>query len=365
MKETYEFRILPEHGRLVFGPDYEPVKNPKTGSAEFIAEGVVGDDLYHKVEHADRSFGEPSDPGLITGWSIKRAYSDEEVERAQLFLIQLAYAEGAGEEFGTWYSRVAPNPDCTFERIKKAYGHGERDIIGCALSSRQIGPLCFPFRKMRKRSDIFATWAGEVIVSGRLANLITRRGSTGGRLSTIWNTGVKPKSMPDFSEVPSGEELLTRARAKGMDPTDKAFYSWIEEEEQLPLLNEALFERMELKQLHRSAESPGESYSQLTVQSMPIAVSSETVIGSKPFRPGYGYSCKCSFGEVRGRMLISPLTIIRSSWDGSDICASDAYVGGRAGLFRPSRLLAISKRLFDAMKQEGMKGFHFEIVEMV
>jgi hypothetical protein len=39
MKEVYKFRLLPERGRIVLGPDYEPVKNPKTGEEEFIAYG--------------------------------------------------------------------------------------------------------------------------------------------------------------------------------------------------------------------------------------------------------------------------------------------------------------------------------------
>jgi hypothetical protein len=365
LRETYEFRLLPEYGRLVFGPDYEPAKNPKTGSAEFIAEGVVGDDLYHRVQEADRSFAPPSESGLITGWNIKRIYTSAEIERAQLFLIQLSYAEGAGEEFGTWYTAVVPNLDCTFERIKKAYGHNQRDIIGCALSSHQVGPLRFPFQKMRRGCDIFATWAGELIVSKRLAKLIETGGFTGGKLNAIWNTGVEPKLKPDLSELPSGKELLIRAGMKGFGPSDKVFWSWIEEEEQLPLLDKALFEQMHLKHSRGADASAAQSYSQLIVQSTPLTVSSNTVIGSKPFRPQYGYSCKCGFGNVRGRMLISALSVIGSSWDGSDVCRSDVYVGGRAGLFRPSRLLVVSKRLFDAMRKEDMKGFNFEIVEML
>jgi hypothetical protein len=365
MKETYDFRLFTDKARLVLGPDYETVKGSRPGFDVYRVKGIVGDPLYRKMEEADRVLAQSSEKGFIAGWSIKRTYADAEIERAQLFLIQLSYAEGAGEEFGTWYTDVVPNRDCAFERTKTAYGHNQRDIIGCALSSRQVGPLRFPYHKMRKGRDIFGTWAGELVVSGRLAKLIETGSFTGGNLNAIWNIGVKPKSMPDLSEVPSGKELLVRAEAKGLGPNDKNFWSWIEEQEQMPQFDKALFEQMNLKQSRRANASPAESYFQLSVQSTPLTVSSNTVIGSKPFRPGSGESCSCGFGEVQGKMLLSPLSVIGSSWDGSDICQSDVYVGGRAGLFRPSRLLVISKRLFDAMRQAGMKGFDFEVVEMV
>jgi hypothetical protein len=218
---------------------------------------------------------------------------------------------------------------------------------------------------MRKGSDIFTLWGGELVVSGQLGKVIEQGRFTGGKVRPIWNTGSEQKSMPNPSDVPSGVELLRRAKEKGFGPTDRAYWSWLEENAQLPLLDKALWEQMELQQPRRARASSVGGFVQLTVESAPLTVADKTLFGSKPFRPGSGESCNCGFGEVRGNGLLSPLSVIGSSWDRSDICRSDVYVSGKSGLFRPWRLLVISKRLFDAMRQAEMKGFDYEAVEMV
>ena len=366
MKEVYKFRFLPECGRIVLGPDYVPVKNPSTGKEEYFAEGIVGDPLYQRIEEADRSFAQSSDRSLLAGWDIrynKRIYTGVEIERAQLFVVQLFGASAASEEFGTWYTDGVPNNDCgVFETNRSIYD--PKKTKRCAISSRQVGPLRFPFQKMRKGCDIFMLWGGELVVSERLAQLIENGRFTGGRVQPIWNTGVDPKTMPSLSDVPTGVELLKRANENGFGPADKVYWSWLEEDAQLPLLDKALWEQMELQQSRRAKASPAASFAQLTIQSTPLAVSEKTLFGSMPFRPGSGESCNCEFGEVRGKGLLSPLSVIGSSWDGSDICRSDFYLGSRGGLFRPWRPLVISKRLFDAMRQVKMKGFDFEVVEV-
>jgi hypothetical protein len=63
--------------------------------------------------------------------------------------------------------------------------------------------------------------------------------------------------------------------------------------------------------------------------------------------------------------LLSSLFIRKSSWDGSDICATDVFVGSRVGLFRPYRLLVVSQRLYRAMQEERVRGVGFEVVELV
>jgi len=373
MKETYDFRLSTERARILLGQGHDPIKGSRPGFEVFMAKGTVGDSLYRRMEDADRQLAQSSQRSPIAGWDIVRTFTASEIEGAQLFLLRLDGVNAAGEEYGTWYTDGVLNENCTFERKilvnfqtsphKSIYADNKE--IRCALSSRQIGPLRIPFRKMRKGCDIFSTWAGELIVSERLIKLIDAGGFTGGKLNAIWNTGVEPKTMPDLSEVPSGKELLARAEAKGVGPSDKGFWSWIEEERQLPLLDRALWEQMEQGQSRRKGASLATSYSQLIVQSRPLTVASKTLFGETPFRPGSGDRCKCSFGEVRGKRLLTPLSVIKNSWDGSDICVGDAYWSGRQGLFRPWRLLVVSKRLFDAMRQAGMKGFDFEVVEMV
>jgi hypothetical protein len=369
MKEVYDFRLSTERALDLLGPRHDPIKGSRPGFEVYSAKGTVGDSLYCKMEEADRRLAQSAQKSPIAGWDIVRTYSGSEIEQAQLFFLRLANVNAAGHEYGTWYTDGVLNENCAFERkiLVNFQTNPRRSIyednkeIRCALSSRQVGPLRIPFQKMRKGYDISSTWAGELIVSERFVKLIETGGFTGGKLDAIWNTGVESKSLPDLSDVPSGKELLARARTKKLGPSDKAFWSWIEEKEQLPLLDKALWEQMGLGQVRRADAR----FAQLSVQSTPLTVASKTLFGETPFRPGSGDHCKCSHGEVRGKRLLTPLAVIGSSWDGSDICVGDAYWSGRQGLFRPWRLLVVSKRLFDAMRQAGMKGFDFEIVEMV
>jgi hypothetical protein len=378
MKETYDVRIRPEHGHLVFGPDYVPPEDSKAGFRGSSAKGVVGDELYRRIEEADRVLAETSERGtLFFGrMEIKRSYTATEIDQAQLFLLRMKYSggdAGAGEEHGTWYTDGVLNEACAFERqIAVAYTHSPFKTIfadnwdlRCALSSRQVGPLRFPFKKMRKAADIFGLWGGEVVVSERLAHLIESGDFTGGKVQPIWNTSGQPKCMPRLSDVPSGIEFLGLARERGLGPTDKAFWSWLEEDNQLPLLDKALWEQMRLPRSRSANTPPTGSYDQLIVHSSPLVTSAKTVFGENSFRPGSGRHCSCAFGELWGHTPQSSLSVVASSWDGSDICRSDVYVGGKGGLFRPWRLLVISKRLFDAMRLAGIKGFDFELVELV
>jgi hypothetical protein len=364
MKETYDFCLSTKTACQIYGPDHEPISRIK---------GTVGDPLYCRIEEVDRSMAQTAQRSLKGSWDIVRTYNSEEIERAQLFLLRLDGAHASGEEYGTWYTDGAPNDNCGFER-KRAVNitmnpvkiiFADNPHIRCALSSHQVGPLRVPFQKMRKNLDIFMLWGGEYIVSERFAKLIEDGGFTGGKVQPIWNTGAEPNTMPVLSDVPSGVELMRRAKEKGLGPADRAYWSWLEEDAQLPLLDKALWEQMGLRLSRRAKASSAGAFAQLTIQSKPLTVSSKTLFGENPFRPGSGESCKCAFGEVRGKYLLSPLSVIGSSWDGSDICIGDVHWMAKGGLFRPWRLLVISKRLFDAMRQAKMKGFDFEVVEMV
>jgi len=364
MRETYSFRIYSEDAHIALDPGYLKDLEPVGKFDLLIAKGVVGDPLYKKLQEADHVLEQSSKRSLIAVSNIQRTYTNAEIEGAQLFLMHLFDTGGSGEEYGTWYTDGVQNDNCgVFERNKRIYN--PKKTKRCVLSSHQVGPLRFPFQKMRKRSDIFSLWGGALVISERLGQLIKAEGFTGGKIQPIWNTGILPKSMPNLSDVPSGVELLRRAKENGFGPTDKVYWPWLEEDAQLPLLDKALWEQMELKQSRRLEASTAGSFAQLAIQSVPLTVSKKTLFGEKQFRPGSGNSCRCSFGEVRGGMLLSQLSVDGSSWVGSDICRCDVFVGSKAGLFRPWRHLVISKRLFDAMRREGMKGFDFEVVEMV
>lgn len=368
MRETYRFRLAPPFAQELLGPGYTPARNSATDEEEYFAEGVVGDSLYQRIRESDRKLASASRESLLLGWDSRynrRSFTTSEIEQSKLFLLHLFSAAGSGEEYGTWYTQGSLTERCdAYQPSESCYTRGK--AVVCALSSRQVGPLRFPFQKMRKGCDVFMLWSGELILSERLAKLINDEGFKGAKIQTIWNTGVHPKSPQRFSDVPTGRELLLRASEFGLDPDSRDFRSWLEQEEQFSKLEEALWQQMNsLSRDGKTASTPSRQFSQLIVQSMPVAVSNRTLFGENPLRPKTGEDCYQALGKIAGKRLLSALSVLESSWDGSDICTSDVFLGGRQGLFRPWRLLLVSKRLFDAMRQAGMRGFEFEVVEMV
>jgi hypothetical protein len=108
--------------------------------------------------------------------------------------------------------------------------------------------------------------------------------------------------------------LLARAKQIGLAPGDRAFWSWLEADEQLPHLEKALWEQMDIWEVKRSGPPPPRVYFQLRVDSSPLRVAEQTVLGD-PFFGGLLDQCKCENGEIRGK-LCSQLSIEASSWDG-------------------------------------------------
>jgi hypothetical protein len=371
MKATYDFRIYADQTRRFGGLEALAARRSRVSPC-VRAIGTVGDEQYRSLEQADRELARTGEH-LIAGWEIRRAYSHSELERAKLLLLRLRYAHSAGEEFGTWYTDGELNPECAFER-ERITGSDLRpfkvvtttnESVRCALSSRRVGPLRVPSSKLLKSRDAFLLWGGEVVVSGRFARLVEDGGFTGATLEPIWNIATKPKSKPVFDDVPSGAALLERATTLGLGQTDARFWIWIEEPQQLPLLDRALWEQKAAWEARQSKPETAHHYRNLVVHSKPVRVSAQSVFGGRPFRSDGDERCRCTHGEVRGNRLVSSMWVDGSSWDGSDLCVSDVFVGGRMGLFRPARLLMVSKRLFDAMRREKMKGFGVEVVEII
>ena len=369
MRETYRFRLALPFAQELLGPGYTPARNPVTDEEEYFAEGVVGDTLYLKILESDQRLAAASGESLLLGWDSRynrRSFTTSEVEGSKLLLLHLFSAAGAGDEYGTWYTQGKPADRCdAYQPSENSYTRQKTAV--CALSSRQVGPLRFPFQKMRKGCDVFMLWSGELILSDRLAKLINDGGFKGAKIQTIWNTSVPSNSPRNFSNVPAGAELLRQASELGSDPDSRDSRPWFEQEERLSRLEKALWEQMDSQRPRGggTASASSQKFSQLIIQSTPVTVSNKTLFGENPLRPQTGEDCIHAFGKIAGKRLLSALSVLESSWDGSDICSSDVFLGGRQGLFRPWRLLLISKRLFDAMRKEGMKGFDFEVVEMV
>ena len=367
MVEEYRFNLWARHASTICAS--EPQLEVQDKLAVPIT-GIVGDDQYLRVQKLDGELAK-SNKSAFASWHIQRTFSQNEIDRAQLFLIVLRNKHAAGEEFGTWYTDGILDARCGVGRkqIKILQTnpfrstHEDTKNLRCSLSSQRVGPLQIPYRELMKSHDIFSLWGGEVVTSGRLADLIEAGGFSGGKLLGISNTQKGSRSLLDLSDVPSGVELLRLAALKGLKVSDREYWQWLEEPAQIPLFEAALWQRHALHKKQQAGKSPLGDYKELTVQSSSLTTSDRSMFGNDPFRKTTEH-CKCSFGEVRGNLL-SQLSVIASSWDGSDICKTDLFFGGTQGLFRPYRQLVISRRLFKAMREAGMKGFDYEVVEMV
>jgi hypothetical protein len=67
---------------------------------------------------------------------------------------------------------------------------------------------------------------------------------------------------------------------------------------------------------------------------------------------------------VSGLNLLSELQVVRTLWDGSDVCCTKQMVGQRGGLLRRVPLIVISPRLAKLLLKEKIKGFKVEIVRL-
>jgi len=198
--------------------------------------------------------------------------------------------------------------------------------VSCALHSKQLGPLRVAFRKLKTNLDVYRFWGGEIVVSERFISLVHQGECSGAKFLPIVDAKDDYVTSPfEFSNSQNKVSIEGKA-------------------------------------------NPGRrrNLAQLTFESKPIVVSQGSQFGETPFDKDNKDYHRCDAGVIAGRRLISTLSVLRSSWDGSDLCRTDVYVGGqRQGLFRPQQLIVVSKRLFQAMRKQEIKGIQFEVADVV
>lgn len=78
----------------------------------------------------------------------------------------------------------------------------------------------------------------------------------------------------------------------------------------------------------------------------------------QPEHPDWVHRCA---PHLAGLNLVSPVTIKRKSWGGADIVFSSAMVGTRRGLLRPARLILVSPRFAQVLRDVGGTGYRLDI----
>jgi hypothetical protein len=365
MVETYDIRLFSKYLSLVSDKKPVPRKVPQIAT---VLRGVVGDPLYVRVGELDQRLRKSGLGAAFAFWRIQRRYSEEELARAELFLLRVPFTEASAEEYGTHYEE---SPECqpeigVLEHVGGTDFRIVRRKVLCALGSKQVGPVRIAFRELRKNLDIYRLWSGELVVSERFVNLTNREGFSGGTFFPISDARDDYLTSPlEFLDSPVGLEVLSIAADKQIGPGDWSFWQWLNRDEQRPLLERMLA----LKKSDVNSDettSSRRNLAQLVLRSKPLGESQHSRFGATPFDTDREGRHECAAGVIAGRRLITRLSIIRSSWDGSDLCRTNVYVGGqRQGLFRPHQLLVVSKRVLEALQHHGMKGFQFEVAEMI
>ena len=159
MKETYDLRLSAKHAEHVLGAGWQTDPRCICLSESVVqVKGAVGDELYVKARKQFQESYEQQKGPVVYGCGIKRTYTNKEIDAAELFLVLSFYQYGAAKEYGTWYTDAPERPNCGNEEWPR-----RRQRI-CALGSRQVGPMHYPFAKLMKR-DLISLWGGETVVS--------------------------------------------------------------------------------------------------------------------------------------------------------------------------------------------------------
>jgi hypothetical protein len=309
MIERYELRLFAQYRDLV--EDLLPAL-PGVTSGIVVLRGEVGDAVFSRLAEVQDDLQKVGPAGTFAGWEIKRSYTQEELQRGELFLLKPPFTHLSAEEYGTLYteSDTCRQVSFDFELIDPS-GSEIRTVprlVPCGLCSRQATPLRLPLSRLPRSRDLVMLWGGEIVLSERFCSLLASEACLGSELRPVVGRGKK---------------------------------------------------RSASESNYRSGPC------QLTIHSTPVEVSKECRFGDNPFDFESSGSYRCPSGEIAGLNLLSALKVEKSSWDGSDISRTRIYVGGRQGLFRPRQLLLVSKRLFHALRGATVKGFDCEVVELV
>lgn len=309
MIERYELRLFARYRDVVQDLLPEP---PASSDGIAILRGRVGDTVFSRLADVEHQLRRAGLNRMFAGWRIQRSYTREELQRGELFLLEPPITHLSAEDYGTVYSESEACHQESFElELIDPSGSQYRlvpRIVPCSLCSQQAAPLHLPLRKLPRSRDIVRLFGGEIVISERLRSLLMSQAHRGSDLRPVLDSG--------------------KARSGS-----------------------------------KSHNSQGPR--QLTIHSRPVEVSKECSFGADPFDRNSIGSYRCSSGEIAGNRLLSALKVVRSSWDGSDFSRTRVYVGGRQGAFRPYQLLLVSKQLFHAMRRAAIKGFAYEVVELI
>ncbi len=112
-----------------------------------------------------------------------------------------------------------------------------------------------------------------------------------------------------------------------------------------------------------------ERWKQVIIPAHGVRISPPTVVSNRPLEgpeeAARAGRHRCPRGDTLGLALISEAYVDRTSWDGTDVVMSNAYVGVRGGLLRPSRVIFASQKVRRVIESEKLRGARFEVAHLV
>jgi hypothetical protein len=103
---------------------------------------------------------------------------------------------------------------------------------------------------------------------------------------------------------------------------------------------------------------------QLQVEGRAGVLGEATRIGRDPFSPSE-VVWRCPLGHAVAGQFLSEVHLHRREWDASDITVTTSLFGQGCNLLRPTPLIIISQRAYQALQEVGIKGLAFEVAHLV
>jgi len=113
----------------------------------------------------------------------------------------------------------------------------------------------------------------------------------------------------------------------------------------------------------RSPLACSEIWSQIHVTGRAGKLAPSTVLGRDPFDRGQ-VSWRCPQGHSTVAQFLSEVCITGSDWDGSDVSITSDLFGQGRNLLRPTPLLLISQKAYQAFEQVGIQGLSYEVAHL-
>jgi len=345
MQEIIEFRINEKFASKLFADN----EGKKLGDSIRKIEISTDDPQYKRIGELDRKLSR-SNNAFFYSWNVRRYYTSNEIEAAGCFHLNISTIfEPAGEECGTKYDETTACPQC---------GSG----------AVQVSDLRLDLRKVPKNKHIARTIAGadEVIVSQWLAEKMIDSGFTGFELRPVRHKARYEDDALDLRQVPTGREILRKAKAANAPHPTGAFYVWLNRAENKMILDRARAEYVTLEgRRNRQRSKPMPVWHQLIVTSVDTEIVPPTRVGINPFDEDAEGEYRCQHGDLIGLNLLSEVSISATSLGNADIISTWQFIGARRGLLRPKRIILISPKMRRLIESEKLGGAELEIAHIV